>query len=155
MSTKSLLPRSLQNSTVLRKLTCNGVFLISGRWLVISKTRRFANAPFGNVLNRFAYQMKRAIHMYISRSFSYDMTTSNTHVYTTRSRERCQVTDLKKKKQQQHEILAKRKLANRPLIVRITAHYKILSDYKISFSTGSSMDDARITRITHGRAENC
>ena len=94
--------------------------------------------------------------MYISRSFSYDTTTSDTHVYTTRSRERSQVTDLKKKKQQQQlETLAKRTLANRPLILRITAHYKILSDYKISFSTGSSMDDARITRITHGRAQNC
>ena len=99
--------------------------------------------------------------MYISRSFSYDTTTSDTHVYTTRSRERSQVTDLKKKQQQQQqqqlETLAKTTMANRPLILRITAHYKILSDYKISFSTGSStsMDDARITRITHGRAQNC
>ena len=58
-------------------------------------------------------------------------------MYTPRSHERSKVTDLKLK------TLAKRALANRPVIPRITAHYIILSDDKMSFSTGSSMHKVR------------
>ena len=51
-------------------------------WPVASRKRRFANFPFANVLSRFAYETKRALYMYITRSFyCHDTETFDTHVY--------------------------------------------------------------------------
>ena len=35
-------------------------------------TGRFASVPLTNVLSRFAYETKSALHIYIPRSSSYD-----------------------------------------------------------------------------------